>query len=159
MKKLFAIIYAMAIAIFMTACSEKEIKSGESSAASSLVSDSASAATSEEKIYSDNLVVVYFVKKHTMPGVNGELYVDLTVNNKSDKEITVALSDGYINDSMVTFCSGVPLNILPDKKGSNSFFCKYDGSSDSVKKIGFKLLIIDKNAATLETTKSIEVKF
>jgi hypothetical protein len=153
MKRVFAILCAAVIAVFVTACSGEGSNTVVSSSASSSVS------TTEQKIYSDSIMDVYFVKKHTMPGINGEMFIDLTVNNKSDKEITVTLADGYFNDSMVTFGSGTPLNILPNKKGSNSFVGKYDGTAESIKKTGFKILIMGKDSASLETTKNIEIKF
>jgi hypothetical protein len=35
--------------------------------------------------------------------------------NRSGKEISVYLKDAYMNDTMFTACSGVPLDLLPEK--------------------------------------------
>jgi len=92
----------------------------------------------ESDIYSDDLIIVDFIKKYTVDGIDGMIYFNLRVTNKSNRKITVYLKDGYFNDRMVNISSGLPLTILPGKAGTNGFFAKYDGTLESIKKSGLK---------------------
>lgn len=88
-------------------------------------------------------------------------YFDVKVENKSSEEISVYLQDAYINDTAFQVGSGVPLDLLPGKNATHSFFGKYEGtgisSASEIKKIGFKILVMDKSSKTLETTKPVEI--
>lgn len=114
-------------------------------------------------VYNDKIVSLYFIKKYETPGINGMFFIDLKAENKSNKEITVYLKDASINDSMITFVSGAPLTVLPGKIGTNAFAgkCETVGikDADDIKKIGFKIYIMDESANTIETTKPVEIDF
>ncbi|CAB1254633.1 protein of unknown function [Ruminococcaceae bacterium BL-6] len=73
------------------------------------------------------------------------------------------LKDAYMNDTMFTACSGVPLDLLPEKNATHSFFGKYEGSgiksANKIKKIEFKILIMDSSSKTLGTTKPVIINF
>lgn len=116
-----------------------------------------------KEIYSDDLISMSFVKKYEVPEVQGMFYFDIKVDNKSDEEISVYLQDAYMNDTAFTACSGVPLDLISGKSSTHSFFGKYEGtevkSINEIKKIGFKILVMDKSSKTLETTKSVEINF
>lgn len=125
---------------------------------------SAKSSQAETKpIYEDDYLSVSFVKKYDVPGMDGEFFFSIKAENKSKKEIGVYLKDVYINDTMVQVGSGVPLNLLPGKNNTHSFFGKYEGTGISkaseIKKIGFKIWVTDKDTNTIETTKDLEIKF
>lgn len=130
------------------------------------VATGASAISEEEslkEVYSDDLITVYFVKKYDTPQMQGMFSFDLKAENKSGKKITIYLKDTSLNGSMVSVGSGVPLELESGKSGANSYFGKYEGTgittSDEIKKIGFKILVMDTSSNVLETTESIEVEF
>lgn len=114
--------------------------------------------SNSKKVYSDSIIDVTFDKAFNQEGIIGELYLGLTVKNKSSKNITVSLTDVCIDDSMMQVGSGVPLTILPGKSGSNSFFGKNSTDPKKIKSIGFKIYLMDNSGKHLETTKQIDVK-
>ena len=93
----------------------------------------------------------------------GAFYVTLCVTNKTDQKIWVYLDEASVNDEMMSLVmSGVPLNILPEKKGTNSFIFPYQQISiddfDAVKTVSFKIVV--KNEETLkdiETTAELTI--
>ncbi|MCH3971203.1 MAG: hypothetical protein LKE53_00290 [Oscillospiraceae bacterium] len=133
-----------------------------SSAAKSSVDEVKSSTTSDKAtskgVYSDNTMDVSFGGLSNQAGLDGELFIGLNVKNKSAKSITVALTDVYIDNTMMPTGSGVPLTILPGKSGAGAFFGKNSTKPDDVKKVGFKVYLLDESASHLETTKQIEVK-
>lgn len=113
--------------------------------------------------YHDSIISLSFIGKKDMPELKGMFFLDVMAENKSGEEITVALKDVYINDKMVAVGSGVPLTLLPGKSKAQSFFGKYEGtgitSANGIKKVGFKITVLDKSSNTLETTKPIEISY
>ncbi len=116
-----------------------------------------------KEIYSDNIFTMSFVKKYDNPSVKGMFYFDIKVDNKSNQKITVYLQDSYVNDTMFTVLSGVPLDVLPGKSKTNAFFGPYKDTgitvASQINKIGFKINVMDESAKTLETTKNVEINF
>ncbi|WP_162098665.1 hypothetical protein, partial [Rhodanobacter spathiphylli] len=104
-----------------------------------------------------------FIKKFDMPGMEGEFFFTAKVENKTKKKISVYLKDVYLNDTNVMVGSAVPLDILPGKNGTQTWFTKYEGTGASkasdIKTIGFKIWVTDEHMKTLETTKNVEIKF
>lgn len=152
MKKILAILMTLCL-LLLAACSDEATQTASSNSSEAL----------QKQIYNDKIVTVYFIKKHETPGVQGMFSIDLKVENKSGKEITVYLKDANVNNNMVTLVSGIPLTVLSGKNGVNTFSgkCKTVGinSSKDIKKMGFKIWITDKSANTLETTKDITINF
>jgi hypothetical protein len=116
-----------------------------------------------KEIYSDNLIAMSFVQKYDMSGMKGEFFFSVKAENKSSKKITVYLQDAYLNNSMVQIGSGVPLDLLAGKNSVHSFFGKYEGTGASnaneIKKIGFKICVMDENSKIIETTNPVEITF
>lgn len=156
MKKLLAIFCTAIVAFSMSACADVGTES--SNAVNSTVTSAASAKATSKGVYSDNTMDVSFEGLSNQAGLDGELFIRLTVKNKSAKSITVALTDVYIDNTMMPTGSGVPLTILPGKSGAGVFFGKNSTKPEEVKKIGFKVYLLDESASHLETTKQIEVK-
>lgn len=160
MKKWFSAILAIVMCIALAGCSDGAYASS-STKSTSQSNISVSSEKTANVTYQDNILSLSFVGKKDMPELKGTFFLDVMAENKSDKEITVALQDVYINGTMVTVGSGVPLTLLPGKSKAQSFFGKYEGtgisSANEIKKVGFKIGVLDKAFDTIETTKSIEI--
>ena len=77
---------------------------------------------SELQLLDDDIISVSFVRLYEVAGVDGAIYLQLQMQNKTDSEIWVALTDGAANDEMIpTIGSGVPTYILPGKSSQNPF--------------------------------------
>lgn len=160
MKKALIIVLSSILTIFLYSCSESTPQDPNNVTTADY---SVSEEESLKEIYSDDLITVYFVKKYDTPQMQGMFSFDLKAENKSGKKITIYLKDTSLNGSMVSVGSGVPLELESGKSGANSYFGKYEGTgittSDEIKKIGFKILVMDTSSNVLETTESIEVEF
>lgn len=152
MKKICSVILTTLICIACSGCSDGETGSTMSGKEVSL-----------QTVHDDNYISVSFVKVHEMPDISNTLFLDLQAKNNSDEKITVYLQDAYVNDQMVQFGSGVPLDLLPNKEKTHSFFCTFEAagisSIDELEKIGFKAEVINENTEMIETTENIEVDF
>lgn len=155
MKKLLAILCSACIVLSVSACESSD--TSNSASAASPTSNAASTNVSK-KVYSDSTMDVSFDGLSNQAGLDGEMFIGLTVKNKSSKSFTVTLTDVCIDDTMMPTGSGVPLTILPGKSGTGAFFGKNSTKPDNVKKIGFKVYLLDESASNLEITKQIEVK-
>lgn len=93
----------------------------------------------------------------------GAFYVTIRVTNKTDQKIWVYLEDASVNDEMMSLVmSGAPLNILPEKKGTNSFIFPYQQISidkfDAVETVSFKIAVKDEESlADIETTAEVTI--
>lgn len=161
MKKIYIRALALFLCIALVGCSSSNAVSNNNDSADSIKENSSE--NELQEVYSDDLISMSYVKRYDIPEVQGMFYFDVKANNKSNKEIYVYLQDSYINDTMFTVGSGVPLDLLPEKSATHSFFGKYEGtgikSAEEINKIGFKICVMDKSSNVLETTKSIEIKF
>lgn len=162
MKKLISGMVALLLCLSCVGCSASYgTSNNEPSTALSSASDSSE--TNQKEIYSDKFVSISFVKKYGIPGMNGMLFFDLKAENKSGNKITIYLQDAYMNDVQFQAGSGTPLDLLPNKNAVHAFTGKYEGtkikSVDEVKKIGFKIVVMDESSKVLETTKPVEINF
>lgn len=158
MKKVLAILCSAFIALSTAACGENSASNSAASVSSASSVSNLASETTSKSVYSDSMIDVEFKGLSNQSGLDGELFIGLTVKNKSSKDITVALKDVYIDDAMMQTGSGVPLKILPGKSGTGVFFGKNSTKPDDIKKIGFKVYLLDDSTNHLETTKQIEVK-
>ncbi len=105
------------------------------------------------EIANNSYVTAEFEKAYEAPGIEGAFYVDLNVQNKTDKTIWVYLDSASVNNETVSMVStGVLLNIAPGNSGRTGFIfptaqLSIDSVSD-VRNIAFDLVIADE--ATLE---------
>lgn len=121
---------------------------------------------------------VYETKKDliTFEGLNAEfvkvydpkagvtaLAVALNLQNNGAEEVTVTLSDGYVNDTKVQFMTGLPVTIAPGKKAVGVFMFGYDGLGfskvEDIEKMEFKISLLNSNWSDLKTSKKVELKF
>lgn len=102
----------------------------------------------------DGVVKVTFVEVFE---VNGFCYLRLLVENKTDREISVYLTDAYVNDMAVTMMSGVPMDIASGKMSQNPFI--FSGfSEEDVAKIEFRVLVFDENMSEIEKTETVKIE-
>lgn len=89
--------------------------------------------------------------------VSGFCYLRLLVENKTDREISVYLTDAYVNDMAVTMMSGVPMDIASGKMSQNPFI--FSGfSEEDVAKIEFRVLVFDENMSEIEKTETLKIE-
>ena len=158
MKKLLAILCSACIVLSVSACESSDTSNSASAGSSASPTSNAASTNVSKNVYTDSTMDVSFEGLSNQAGLDGEMFIGLTVKNKSSKSITVTLTDVYIDDTMMPTGSGVPLTILPGKSGTGAFFGKNSTKPDNVKKIGFKVYLLNESASHLETTKQVEVK-
>ena len=82
--------------------------------------------------------------------------------NSSSKNVTVSLTDGYVNDTAVTFFSGLPVTVNAGKNAIGSFGFGYQNLGfskiDDVKKIEFKITLTDENYK-MSSSETVSVEF
>lgn len=98
-----------------------------------------------QQLLDNEFVKVSFNRIYEVDGVEGVFYLDLDMENKTDKEIWLYLDAVSINGEMTIAMSGVPTVIAPEKKSSNPFFFSFSNLSISqlneVKEISFKVVV------------------
>ncbi len=133
---------------------------------SSNESPTESSAKAENKqivLVDDDCIAAEFLGVDDHPEL-GAFYVTLRVTNKTDQKIWVYLDEASVNDEMMSLVmSGVPLNILPEKKGTNSFIFSYSQISvESIKEVNtvsFKIVVKNEETlADIETTAEVTIK-
>lgn len=159
-KKVFLIFALISFSVFLSSCAESVSQQPQN------VLTNASTVSKQDdlkEIYSDDNVNVMFVKKYDFTQLQGMFSFDLKAENKRDEEISIFLQDAYINGFSVPIGSGIPLTLSSGKSGANSYFGKYEGTgittADEIKKIGFKICIMDTSSNVLKTTEAIEITF
>ena len=165
-KKPYALLFVLALVIsLMSGC-----VSDSSSQSSGSTNTDAPAEQPEETaviLADDDCVTATFEKMYdaTSMGVEGVFYIDVNVENKTDKEIWVYLDKASVNDEMVPLVgSGVPLYIQPAKSGRNGFIFSFSSLSvdsiDEVKSVNFDLVVADKESMKeIERVESVSLEF
>lgn len=89
--------------------------------------------------------------------------VALNLNNTSNKEVTVTLTDGYVNDTKVQFMSGLPVTIASGKKAVGVYTFGYDGLGfskiEEIEKMEFKISLLNESWSDMKTSKNITLNF
>ncbi len=171
-KKVFMVVLCCVVMVTLSACGSSEDKDAKTNDVTvesdvSAKSDDTKKATDETKkaknpvVYEDDWIKVTFLDLYEIPGLEGTAYVQFEVKNKGDEKITVYPKDSYINDTQVTFGSGMPMEIDVGKKSKNAFFTNisYIGieSLDDIESIELKFRIVDDDYDTLEETDTFSV--
>ena len=139
---------------------------------SSSVSSSASKENSSEKntnkyttkkqLTTFNGISAEFVKLYDPKAGVTALAVALNLENNGAEEVTVSLSDGYVNDTKVQFMSGLPVTIAPGKKAVGVFMFGYDGLGfskvEDIEKMEFKIALLN-NQYDLKTSEKVTLNF
>ena len=114
-------------------------------------------------IYEDEYIKASFMRVYddaaVSASVEGVSYMQLHIENKSNKTLTVAFTDAAINGMSATIGSGVPVTILPGNTSEQAFilFTKNTNvkSADEINKLQFKFYLMDDDVNTVEETKLI----
>lgn len=181
MKKIVSMgLLILTMGVLLSACdgeSEAPLATSPSNASSSAITETQGdeqAASEPEKeeikevlIADDDYVTATFEKIYdaTSLGIDGVFYIDINVNNKTDREIWAYLDKASVNDEMVPMVmSGVPLRVKPEKSGRNSFIISFTQLSvdkvEDVKNIEFDLVIADEETLDeIERVKGISLNF
>ncbi len=131
-------------------------------------SESASQSESQknvvEQVLVDNeSVKVTFIEIFEEQSLPGTCYIRVKVENKTDKTVTVSLTDSYVNDTAQTIGSGLPMTLAPGKNSQTPFFFGYSNlgisSKDEIEKIEFKVWLMDENYDTVLKTEDLVVEF
>ena len=133
-----------------------------SSQSSQSATQSTAAESKEIILVDDETITAEFLGFDDHPELGG-LYVTLRVTNKTEQKIWVYLDEASVNDEMINLVmSGVPLYILPEKKGTNSFIFPYAqisaDSLEDVSNVSFKIVVKNEETlADIETTAEITI--
>ncbi|HCW79827.1 MAG TPA: hypothetical protein DG942_01830 [Ruminococcaceae bacterium] len=182
MKKIISMaILIMACAVLLPACSEIDTSSSsinskakanssvpiQSSAASSTKFQKPSEAPDSHSknagkvVYANKLLSFSFISVQDMPNMDGMFLLNVKVQNKSNKKISVYPKDASVNNHMIQLTSGTPCDIMPGKSAIHSFSGVNStveiSKASEIKNIKLKLWITDESTTTLETTKEIEI--
>lgn len=119
----------------------------------------------EQLIYSDNYIKASFIKVEDASDIIGSTalttcYVSLKIENISSQTYTVSLTEAYANDSQITMMSALPMTLAPGKSSNQPFMFGYNNvltSTDDLRKLEFKIMLLGEDMGTIETTKTITV--
>jgi hypothetical protein len=91
------------------------------------------------------------------------LAVSLDLENTGAEEVTVTLSDGYVNDTKVQFMTGLPVTIASGKRAIGVYMFGYDGLGfskvEDIKKMEFKISLLNSNWDSLKTSETVVLNF
>ncbi len=160
----FVVILAIILIVAISSNDSTDTPNSNSSSPSS--SESAQQTSDTAKvIYEDKYIKASFIKvyddKAVSATVEGVSYMQLHIENKSSKTLTIGFSDAAINSKSTTIGSELPLTILPGNSSDQPFilFTKNTGvkSADDISKIQFKFYLMDENTNMVEKTKNITI--
>lgn len=101
----------------------------------------------DQLLFDNDFAKVSFNKVFEADGVEGVFYLQLDMENKTDKEVWLYLDSVSVNNEMTTAMSGVPTIITAGKKSANPFIISFSNLSISelseVKEISFKIVVED----------------
>ncbi|MEE0982003.1 MAG: zinc ribbon domain-containing protein [Acutalibacteraceae bacterium] len=118
---------------------------------------------SNKLIYEDDYIKASYIKVYSDPvvdaSVEGVVYLQLLVENKSDETLTVALSKAAVNGMSTTIGGGVPMTILPGNSSQQPFiiFTKNTNvkNADDIEKLQFSFYLMNDKISKVKETKTI----
>lgn len=109
----------------------------------------------------DNIIKVSYDKVFEEKSVDGLFYLGLLIENKSDKEVSIYISDVSVNDTTASAGSDIPPTAKPGNSVYAVYFISYNdaniSSLEQIKNINFRLMIIDDSRTTY--TDYIDIDF
>lgn len=149
------------ISFTLVACGDTGTTQLESNTESKSETQDSSDASADKVICDDSFIKVTYNSLKTMPGMEGQIYLNCTYENKTDKTVTVYPTESYVNDTQVTMVSGVPTTMKASGKSNNAI--SFNGQplgitdTDDVQKVEMKFMVVDEDNNTLETTDTISI--
>ena len=118
----------------------------------------------ETALFEDDYISASYIDAYEVDGVEGVFYLQLSVENKSDKEVVVALTSSSVNNVSTQAMSGAPMVIQPGKESLNAFIFSYStlniSSVDELEDISFKFTVFENaTMSTLEETEVVSITF
>lgn len=149
MKKLGIFVCMLAIVALFAACGDTTQKTDSDAT----TVPSASESVDNKKSNAENSSVFYEDKtlKATYKGISemsGIVMLNVTLENKTDEEITVLPMDSSVDDTMVQFTSGVPATMQGGKKMNQAWIIGTKPKKD----VSLSLSICDKDMHELKRT-------
>lgn len=116
-------------------------------------------------IFEDDIIKVSYIRVYDYEGLTGASYLQLLIENKSDKTINPVLTNVSINNMTATSGTGVPIVISPNNSSKQPFIL-FTGNTDvekaeDIENLSFKIFLFDygdvDNICELEETPLISV--
>lgn len=165
-KKLICLVIAL-ILLSLVSCSE--IFENPSTVDQSNTEDSLGTSDlSDNKkgtiLIDDDYITVTYLDTYEEAFIEGAFYLKLSIENKSDQEIMVALTDAAVNDVSIFVITGLPVTAQSGEKAIGSYIFTYKqldiASLDEIKTIEFKVCVFNNETMeTLEETDRISLNF
>lgn len=119
--------------------------------------------TQEEKIiFEDDVIKASFIKVYDESSIEGAVYLQMLIENTSDKEIMVTLTDASVNNMSTTIGSGVPMVIAPGNSSKQPFIIFTNNTdvtkAEDISNLQFKFYLFDNaDTSVIEESKTIEI--
>lgn len=101
----------------------------------------------ETVVLDDDFVKVTYEEVFEADGIEGTFYFRLTVENKTEKNVTIYLADASVNKVSTLAMSGIPMTIQPGGKSLNPFIFSYSNLDieklEDLEEISFKVKVED----------------
>ncbi len=149
MRKVVALLLAVLMVTAMTACEEDSVTIQEASTTQEVSSETEQ--DEGQVIYEDDYL------KATYQGVSesfGYIVMTVSLENKSDGEISVLPMDSSVDDTMVQFTSGTMATIQAGKTFNQGWLI----GSMPTEKVEFAMYIYDENMSEIEHTDILTVE-
>lgn len=145
----------------LSGCGGTEGTSDETGSSSSIKTNDPR--ETEKVICNDDNMKATFIKMYD-PNAGVTMYsVVIKIENNDDQQITVNLTDAYVNDTAVTFMTSLPVTIASGKNAVGSFLFGYNNlgfdSIEDVTKLEFKICSYADDMSVIRKTDTITLEF
>lgn len=116
----------------------------------------------ELALLEDDYIKASYIEIFEEPSAGGVFYLRLRIENKSKKELWVALTDASVNGMSTPVLSGIPMVIQPNTSSKAPFIISYSNLDISeisgLEKITFKFMVSDNESMEqLEETAPVTI--
>ena len=157
---IFVVIFAIIIVVALSSGTSTDDKTSNIQSSNS---ETTNVYETEKELITFEGVKAKFVKLYDPNAGITALAVTLNLENNGTEEITVSLSDGYVNDTKVQFMTGLPVTIAPGKKAVGVFMFGYDGLGfskvEDIEKMEFKIGLLNSEWSALKTSEKVTLNF
>lgn len=118
----------------------------------------------ETVVLEDDFVKVTYGEVCEADGIEDAFYFRLTVENKTEKNVTIYLADTSVNKVSTLAMSGMPMTIQPGGKSLNPFIFSYSNLDieklEDLEEISFKVKVEDSETYDeINTSDTVSVSF
>lgn len=156
MKKILLEVIILTMVVFMVSCSNGDMSvSGEAS-------NNEVVETTEQVLVDNDVIKVTYIKLFEESTIPETCYLQLKVENKSDKTLTIYPKDAYANGTAIIIGSGVPMELATGKNSQTPFFFTYKNLGitgvDEIQNVEFKLWAVDDDFETVIETDVLKIE-